>query len=128
MILDKLLMFTTPKDGAVTTSHEVCLAQWDLPAPNIGMAPYEGLFLTVSTRTAPVSNLVVTLEESETKDGTYEPLVVYPAVTAGPGEIVVKSPVPFKAKNWLRLTFSAPANVNAFLSHGVDKGGAIHND
>ena len=128
MILDKLLMFTTPKDGAVTTSHEVCLAQGDLPAPNIGMAPYEGLFLTVSTRTTPVSNLVVTLEESETKDGTYEPLVVYPAVTAGPGEIVVKSPVPFKAKNWLRLTFSAPANVNAFLSHGVDKGGAIHND
>ena len=128
MIVDKLLTFAKPEDGAVTTSRAICLAQGDLPAPNIGMAPYEGLFLIVSTYTTPVSNLVVTLEESETKDGTYEPLVVYPAVTAGPGEIVVKSPVPFKAKNWLRLTFSAPANVNAFLSHGVDKGGAIHND
>ena len=128
MILDKLLMFTTPKDGAVTTSHEVCLAQGDLPAPNIGMAQYEGLFLTVSTRTTPVTDLVVTLENSETRDGTYEPLVTYPAVSAGPGEIIIKSPIPFKAKNWLRLTFSAAAEVNAFLSHGVDKGGAVHND
>ena len=128
MILDKLLTFARPEDGAITTSKEICLAQGDLPAPNIGMAPYEGLFLTVSTYTTPVSNLDITLEDAETQAGPFTPLAVYPALTAGAGEVIVKAPIPFKAKNWLRLTFSAASEVNAFITHGVDKGGAVHND
>ncbi len=128
MILDKLMTFATPKDGAITETRAICLAQGDLPAPNIGMAPYEGLFLTVSTYTEPVSGLAVTLEECDTKDGTFTTLASYPAKDAGAGEVVVKAPIPFSAKNWLRLTFSTAAKVNAFITYGVDKGGAVHND
>ena len=128
MILDKLMTFATPKDGAITETRAICLAQGDLPAPNDGMAPYDGLFLTVSTYTEPVSGLAVTLQHCDTKDGTYEDLASYAAKDAGAGEVVVKAPIPFAAKNWLKLTFSTAATVNAFITHGVDKGGTVYND
>ncbi len=124
MILDKHLTFLTPTDGAKTTSRAICLTQDDLSVPNNGMAPYDGLYLCVIAAQN-VSNLSVTLEHCDTDTGTFSTLVSYPAVTVKAGEVVIKAPVPFKAKNWLRVKLSSSSTVYAFLTTGVDKGVVI---
>ena len=128
MILDKLMTFAKPEDGAITESKALCLAQGDLTAPNDGMAPYDGLFIVVSSYTEAISGLSVTLQHCDTKDGTYEDVFSTPSKDVEAGEVVVKAPIPFRCKNWLKLKFSTAALVNAFITHGVDKGGAVHND
>lgn len=120
MITDINLFLATPEDGAITETRAICLTQEDLPAPNNGMAPYEGLWLTVRAY-EDAASVAVTLQHSDTKDGPFADLVSYPAVTAGAGGKIVIAPVPFSAKNWLRLKFSAAATVNALVTMGVDK-------
>ena len=121
MILDKHLIFSKSEDGAITNSRAICLTQNDLPFPNNGLAPYEGLFLCVISG-EDVSGLTVTLEHSDSETGTFEALATYPPATVKEGEIIVKAPIPFKAKNWLRINLSSSARVHAFLTTGVDKG------
>ena len=128
MILDKLMTFCKPEDGAISETKALCLAQGDLASPNDGIAPYSGLFLQVSTYTEPVSDLTVKLMHCDTKDGDYEEVFTSSPKTAGAGEVIIKAPIPFKCKNWLKLEFSSASTLNAFLTHGVDKGGTIHND
>lgn len=121
MITDKLLTLATKDDGTITQTRAVCLAQADLKAPTNGIAPYQGLWLTVRAYDA-AENLTVTLEHCDTADGTYETLLAFPAVSADIGELIAKAPIPFGSKNWLRLAFNKGARVNAILTAGVDKG------
>ncbi len=127
MILDKHLIFMKGTDTADSETRAICLAQSDLVAPTDGMGPYEGLWLNVIAPEA-VTGLEVTLEHSDTETGTFAALASYPAKTAAAGTVVLKAPVPFPCKNWLKLTFNKNAAVNAFLTAGVDKGGTITND
>ena len=120
MITDIHMILARPEDGAITQTRAVCLGQSDLPAATDGMAPYEGLWLTVRAYTD-ATNVAVTLQHCDTKDGTFEDLVSYPAVTVGAGGKIIVAPVPFAAKNWLRLKFSSAVTVNALFTMGVDK-------
>ena len=132
MILDKNLVFTDPNSsisalsGNKTVSREIVLGQDDLAqVPNNGMGPYEGLYLCVIAANK-VTNLTVTVEHSDIHGGTYSTLVTYPAKSANAGEFVVKAPLPFSAKNWLRLKFSSSVLVHSFLTTGVDKGVVVN--
>ena len=120
MVLDKNLVFAVPEDGAVTLTKAVCLTQSDLSAPTDGIGPYEGLWLNVMP-TEDATDLAVTLQHCDTKDGTYADLVAYPAKSADAGERLLVAPVPHNCKNWLKVKFGAAFTGNAFLSVGVDK-------
>lgn len=126
MILDKHLIFVNGKDPAAAETRAVCLAQADLTGTTDGMGPYDGLFLVV-TAADTIANLTVTLEHGDAKTGPFTALATYPAKTGlKAGNVVVKAPIPFSAKNWLRVKLSSAAKVNAFLATGVDKGVVIN--
>lgn len=120
MVQDKHLIFLTPDEGEKTETRAVCLTQNDLPAPTDGIGPYEGLWLNV-TPIDDVSNMTVTLQHCDTKDGTFDDLVVYPGKSVEAGERLIAAPVPHNCKNWLKVIFGAAFTGNAFLSIGVDK-------
>lgn len=88
------------------------------------MGVYEGLYLSVFAG-EDVRELVLTLENSETESGTYEKVVEYPSKTVEYGELILKEPLPFRLKNWIRLKLSKEAKIYGFLSVGVDKGVVI---
>lgn len=126
MILDKHLTFVKGTDAPAAETRAVCLAQGDLTGTTDGMGPYDGLFLMV-TAADTIANLTVTLEHGDAQAGPFTALATYPAKTGlKPGNVVVKAPVPFSAKNWLRVKLSSAAKVNAFLAVGVDKGVVVN--
>ena len=124
MILDKHLTFVKGTDAAAAETRAICLTQNDLPAPNDGMAPYDGLFLVVIPTEDGMAG-PVELQHCDAEAGTFEKLATFeapPSYDDKAGSTLVKAPVPFPAKNWLKLKFSAAKKCNAFLTLGADKG------
>ena len=122
MILDKYLTFLTGTDTPVTTTKAIPLGQKDLTGDTSGMGPYSNFFLQVNAA-ADAAALTVTMEHSDEEMGTYTTLQAFPAKSnLKAGDVVVKAPVPFGVKNWVRLKLSVATPVNAFLTYGVDKG------
>ena len=127
MILDKHLIFQSGTDAAAAESRAICLTQGDLPAPNAGMAPYDGLYLVV----IPVDDGAagpVELQHADTEGGPFTKLATFEALPSydnKAGSTLVKAPVPFPAKNWLKLKFAGAKKCNAFLTLGADKGVVI---
>jgi hypothetical protein len=128
MILDTNLWFIKAKDTAATTTRAIPLGQGDLSGDTSGMGPYQNLFWVVVAGAAGTAALTVKLQHSDTEGGTYTDLlsVTTPATFAA-GDTLAKLPVPFKAKNWLKVTLSAAKKIESFLVFGVDKG-VIDND
>lgn len=130
MILDKHLIFVKNTDAAAAETRAVCLTQYDLPdhpgtgRPHNGMAPYDGLYLVVIAGEDGVAG-PVELQHSGEESGTFEKLATFDALPTydnKSGSVMVKAPVPFPAKNWLKLKFAAAAKMYAFLTLGADKG------
>ena len=122
MILDKQLILIKGTDAPAATSRAVALGQADLTGDTTGMGPYSDFFLQVNAA-ADAASLTVTLEHGDAAAGPFETLATYPEKTGvKAGDVVVKAPVPFTAKNWVRVKLSEAVAVNAFLVMGVDKG------
>lgn len=133
MILDKHLTFVKGDETAAATTRAICLTQYDLPdhpgtgEPHKGMAPYDGLYLVVIPTEDGMAG-PVELQHAEAEDGTFAKLATFEALPSydnKAGSTLVKAPVPFPAKNWLKLKFSGAKKCNAFLTLGADKGVVI---
>ena len=126
MILDKNLTFLKGTDAPTATTKALPLGQKDLVGDTTGMGPYSDLFLLV-TAAADIPALTVTLEHGDAEAGPFTTLASYPEASGlKPGDEAVKAPVPFTAKNWVRLKLSVAAAVNAFMTIGADKGVAVN--
>jgi hypothetical protein len=123
MIQDKNLIFVKRADTPATTTRAIPMGQNDLGGDTSGMGPYQNLYLVVMAGASGSAALTITLEHSDTEAGTYTTLATYTTeATYAVGEYLVKEPVSFRAKNWLRVKLSAAEAVDAFLVYGVDKG------
>jgi hypothetical protein len=124
MILDKNLTFMQAGDAAAATTKAIPLGAADMTGDTTGMGPYSGLFLHVAAVAATTygTPLVVTLQTCDTEAGTFEDVQSYGGVSATTaGQPIVKAPVPFDVKNWVRLKFSEAVTVNAHLAADVRK-------
>lgn len=122
MITDKNMTFLKGTDAPVSVTKALPLGQGDLSGDTSGMGPYAGLYVYVATRAA-LASLSVTLEHCDSADGAFKTLTAYPEVKeAKAGDAIVKAPLPFSAKNWVRLKFDSAVSVDAMLLLGVDKG------
>jgi hypothetical protein len=123
MIQDKNLIFVKRADTPVVTTRAIPLGQGDLGGDTSGMGPYQDLWLVVMAGAAGSAVVTITLQHSDTETGTYTALATYTTPgTFAVGDTLVKAPVPFKTKNWLRVALSTAKAVDAFLVYGVDKG------
>lgn len=121
MILDANLTFVRATDSPVTTTRAIPLGQSDLEGNSKGLGAYQNLMLNVTTGEN-IASLGVTLETSDTETGTYEPVVTYPTQTGlSAGKTVVCERLPWNVRNWIRLTFTVAAKVNAHLTVDADK-------
>jgi hypothetical protein len=122
MILDKNLWFAKASDPAATTTRAIPLGQADLTGDTSGLGSYQDLFLVVNAGEAGMSALTVNLQHSDTENGTFDNLLSLPTpATFAVGGHLVRTPVPFEAKNWVRVSLSNAMKIEAFLSYGVDK-------
>ena len=121
MILDDNLTFTKGTDNAVAVTKAISIGQADLEGDTKGLNSYAGLILNVSAA-APAASLGVTLETSDTENGTFETVTVYPAKSnLKAGDTVVNERLPFGVRNWVRLNFGTAVKVNAHLLQDTDK-------
>lgn len=121
MILDDNLTFCRATDAAAATTPAIPLGQADLKGNSKGLTPYNNLMLHV-TAGETIAAMTVTLETADTKDGSYETVMVYPAKSGlKAGDSIVKERLPWGCRNWLRLKFSAAQKLNAHLVLDVDK-------
>ena len=128
MILDKNQTFIRGKDTPVIVTKAIPLGQLDLTGDTSGLGPYCNFFLQVNASADIPAGLIVKMEHCDTETGTYADLIEFPAAPAlTEGQVAIKSPIPFKVKNWVRLRFSSAVALYAFLLYGVDKG-VIDND
>ena len=126
MILDKNLWFRKASEAAAAATRAVPLGQGDMTGDTSGTGPYQNLYWVVRAGEAKgsgTSGVTVKLQHSDTESGTYTDLltVTTPATFAN-GALLVKQPVPFSAKNWLKVTLSAATKVESFLVYGTSKG------
>ena len=128
MILDQNLIFVKGTDTPATTTKALPLGQNDLAGDTSGLGPYSNFFLQVTAKADIPAGLTVAVEHADTETGTYAELIAFPAAPAlKNGQVAIKSPLPFKVKNWVRLRFSSAVALYAFLTYGVDKG-VVDND
>jgi hypothetical protein len=87
------------------------------------MGPYEGLFIFASAGEDIASGFTLKMQHSDTEDGTFTDVVTFPATTSAKsvGDVLVKHPVPFGVKNWVRFSLSAAKKTNIILTRDVDK-------
>jgi hypothetical protein len=125
MILDKFLEFLMVSKGetSVTPTRELPMGQGDLAGDTKGMGPYQGLFIVVTAANDVPAGLVVTVQDSDTEGGAYANVIAFPATTAvtKAGRDIIKHPVPFDIRNWVRFTLSSAEDVNIFMTTAVDK-------
>ena len=122
MVLDKNLTFLTVDDTPVTTTKAIPLGQKDVPGDTKGMGPYGGLYLYVSAA-EDIASQTVTLQTCDTETGTYEDVIAFPAKTGvKAGDAIVRAPLPFEVRNYVRLAFSNTAKMYAGLVADVKKG------
>jgi hypothetical protein len=124
MYSDKHLEFMMAfRDAAATVTRELPMGQGDMTGDTSGMGPYTGLFIFVSAGEDVDAGLEITMEHSDTQGGTYDTLIAFPATTdaKGPGQVIVKHPVPFNVKNWVRFTLSEEIKANILITRDVDK-------
>jgi hypothetical protein len=128
MILDKHLWFAKASDTAAASTRAVPLGQGDLTGDTSGTGPYQNLYWYVRAGQAGTAPVTVKLQHSDTQAGTYTDLlsVATPAAFAN-GALLAKMPVPFSAKNWLKVTLSSAMKIESFLAYGADKG-VVDND
>jgi hypothetical protein len=123
MITDKYMRFIRNTDTPVTTTIPLPFGQTDLPAPTDGSGPYSGFWLVVSSPNPGVAAMTFTLESSDLEAGPYTTVATFTsrALTTNAGTIL-KVPVPFRVKNWVRVTASAALPLDIFFTIGVVKG------
>jgi hypothetical protein len=123
MIQDKNLVFVKRTDTAATSTRAIPLGQSDLGGDTSGMGPYQDMWFVVMSGHAGTAALTITLQDSDTETGTYTAVQSWTTpATYAVGDYLVKAPVPFKVKNWLKVGLSTAKTVDAFLVYGVDKG------
>jgi hypothetical protein len=124
MLTDKYLTFMKSTDTAAAATRALPLGQNDLAAPTDGMGPYDGFWLVLCSPSDVTgdSDLTVTLQSSDSQTGTYATAATYTVPTGTKAGIVLKTPVPFTVKNWVKLGFSAASAFDAFMTLGVPKG------
>jgi hypothetical protein len=130
---DKYLEFEIPsRDAAASTTRALPLGQAGLAGDTSGMGPYEGLFALVIAHDSLPANFKATLETGDTKDGAFTAALASPplAGAAGMGTVVMKMPLPFGVKNWLRFKkttvvegteTASTLKVTAVITRDVDK-------
>ncbi|MDR1514084.1 MAG: hypothetical protein LBS45_00180 [Synergistaceae bacterium] len=131
MYSDKNLEFSiASRDAAATTTRALPLGQADLLPPTDGMGPLGGLYLYVSAgeswakpASGSVAGFTVTLEHSDTKEGTFTTVIAFPEdrTDVAQGKVLVKHPVPHGIKNWVRFKFSAAKKMNALATLDAEK-------
>lgn len=128
MILEQNLIFVKGTDTPAAVTKAIPLGQNDLAGDTSGLGPYGNFFLQVMAKADIPAGLIVAVEHADTETGTYGELIAFPAAPAlTAGQVVIKSPLPFKVKNWVRLRLSSAVALYAFLTYGVDKG-VVDND
>jgi hypothetical protein len=123
MILDKNLWFRKASEAAATATRAVPLGQGDLTGDTSGTGPYQNLYWFVRAGEGKSAAVTVKLQHSDTEGGAYTDLltVVTPAAFVNKA-LLAKLPVPFSAKNWLKVTLSAATKIESYLVYGVSKG------
>jgi hypothetical protein len=124
MYSDKFLEFSiASRDAAATSTKALPMGQGDLTGDTTGMGPYGGLFIYVSAGETIASGFTVTMQHCDTETGTYATLLTFPATTEEKKarQVIVKHPVPFNVKNWVKFTFSSAKLVNALMALDVEK-------
>ena len=125
---DKFLEFAVAgRDAPATVTKPLPMGQGDLfsqTGDTAGMGPYPATlhFLVTAGEDIP-AGFTVTLQHSDTADGTFDNVAAYPA-TVGvrlPGQVIVKAPVPMNIRNWARVSFSESLSVNAVMTIDADK-------
>ena len=131
MILDKNLTLMKRSDTASATTKAVPLGQDDLTtwsSETAGMGPYCGLWLNVVTPVAVAAGATVSLQHSDEEAGPFSTVLTHTTTDATPANSwIVKIPIPFNVKNWLRVSLGAAGAYDIFLNMGPDKG-VIGND
>jgi hypothetical protein len=126
MIMDKNLWFAKATDTAATATRAIPLGQSDLTGNTSGMGPYQNMYWVVTAGAAKSSGstgITIKLQHSDTQGGTYTDLLTFVTpVLFAVGDLLVKTPVPFSAKNWLKVTLSAATAIESYLAYGVSKG------
>lgn len=121
MILDRNLTLADSKDAAATTTRAIPLGQGDLSGNTQGLTAYKSLIVHVSALEAAAS-VTVTLETSDYEAGPYEVVHVWPAVAnVKPGTLLVNDPMPWTARNWVRIKLSSAMKINAHLAEDTNK-------
>jgi hypothetical protein len=124
MYSDKFLEFSiASRDAAATATKALPLGQSDLAGDTSGMGPYEGLFIFASAGEDLASGFTITMQHCDTQGGTYSTLIAFPATTAAvsAGGLLIKHPLPFNVKNWVKFTLSSAKKVNIIITRDVDK-------
>jgi hypothetical protein len=121
---DLLLEFSVAgRDATAITTKALPMGQRDLTGDTTGMGPYDGLFVFASAGEDINAGFSITMQHCDTQNGTFENLVTFPATTAikAPGDVLVKHPVPFNVKNWVRFVLSSAVSASIVIVHNVDK-------
>jgi hypothetical protein len=126
MYSDKFLEFSiASRDAAATTTKALPMGQRDLALTpdTAGMGPYGGLFIFASAGEDLATGFVITMQHADLEAGPFTTLITFPATTAAKaaGEVLVKHPVPFNVKNWVRFTLSTAKKVNILMTLDVEK-------
>ena len=124
MYSDKNLEFViASRDAAATTTKALPMGQGDLTGDTSGMGPYSGLFIYITAAEALATAFAITMQHSDAQAGPYTTLIAFPALTGATpaGTVLVKHPVPFQVKNWVRFTLTAAKKLNIIITSDVDK-------
>jgi hypothetical protein len=115
------------RDTAATTTRALPLGQSDLPVGDDGttkdLSPYGGLFIVAIAREDLAEDFQLKLMQSDTEAGTYDALKEFPALTAAvaANTVLIKEPLPFGARNWLKWSLSAAKKLDIFATRDVDR-------
>ena len=130
MYSDKCLEFSiASRDPAALVTRALPMGQGDLTGDTSGMGPYSGLFVYSSAGeavAAPAQNaagFIITMEHCDTKTGTFTAVIQFPEIRTAiaVGDVLIKHPVPFNIKNWVRFRLSAAKLINILITSDVDK-------
>ena len=121
---DKHLEFIVKgRDTPSTTTKALPMGQKDLNGNTSGMGAYDGLFIyALAGEDIPVG-FNITMQHCDAENGAFVDLIPFPKTTKviPAGKEVVKHPVPFDVKNWVRFKLSSAVETTIVITIDVDK-------